>query len=66
MDTDILKQAEDIVDGYLTLLETEVESKAIQRSGKHVCDCVSCSGQRREAQAWLAGFQQQNENPQAA
>lgn len=65
MNVDIVKEATDIVDGYLTLLETEVESKVIQRSGRHVCDCGSCRAQRRDAQAWLAGFTQ-DEKPQAA
>jgi hypothetical protein len=49
----IVDSAAEVVERYLTLVETEVSSKSVQRSGRFVCDCPTCHNRRRETLAWL-------------
>ncbi|MEX2236597.1 MAG: hypothetical protein WEB00_03560 [Dehalococcoidia bacterium] len=62
----IIDEAAGVIDRYLTLVETEVESKVIQRSGRYVCGCHSCSAQRKDTLDWLTAMNGEDDQPEAA
>ena len=63
---DITEQAAEVVHQYLELIEADVESREVQRSGKFVCSCPNCRAQRRETLEWVQSIHQHDPEPRAA